>query len=200
MLAVAAALAVLLALVVAALAVPVVLVFDAERVETLHARWRVRWLFGLVDVRSARERPAVPEPERPGAAKPARTPARRRKRGARMAIAVLRTRGLLRRVGRLAVALGRQVKLEQFHLRTAFGFDDPADTGIVYGCLSPWLVMASVRGWNVECRPMFLESGLRGTAGGTVQVRPLSVAGALVAFLLSPPVVRAARSAWRARK
>jgi hypothetical protein len=117
-----------------------------------------------------------------------------------MAIAVLRTHGLLRRVGRLAVALGRQVKLEQFHLRTAFGFDDPADTGIVYGCLSPWLVMASLRGWNVECRPMFLESGLRGTAGGTVQVRPLSVAGALVAFLLSPPVVRAARSAWRARK
>ena len=72
--------------------------------------------------------------------------------------------------------------------------------GVAYGLLSPWLVMASVRGYDIECRPMFLESGLQGVVQASVQVRPLSVVGALVSFAFSPPVLRAARSAWRARK
>ena len=117
-----------------------------------------------------------------------------------MAIAALRTRGLPSRVGRLALALLRQAKLEEFRLSTAFGFDNPADTGIVYGLLSPLLMFATARGLNLECRPMFEESGLRGAASGTVQVRPLSVVGALATFVLSPSVIRAAGSAWKARK
>lgn len=204
MLVVVATIAVLLALIVASLAVPVMLVIDARRVDTLEARWRVRWLFGLVDIRSSRGRPALPSSERSDAERSdaalGRKSAKGRRRGARMGIAVLRTRGLLRRVERLALALFRQVKLEDFHLRTAFGFDDPADTGVVYGFLSPLLVMAGIRRLNVDCRPMFLESGLRGDLRATVRVRPLSVVGPLVAFLLSPPVIRAMRSAWQARK
>ena len=117
-----------------------------------------------------------------------------------MGIAALRTRGVPRRVGRLALALLRQAKLEEFRLRTAFGFDNPAETGIVYGLLSPLLMLATARGLNLECRPMFEEAGLRGAISATVHVRPLSVAGALGAFLVSPPVIRAAGSAWRARK
>ena len=85
-------------------------------------------------------------------------------------------------------------------MHIAFGFDDPADTGVVYGFLSPWLVMARVRGLNVDCRPMFLESGLRGAFRGMVHVRPLPVAGALVSFLVSRPVIRAVRAAWRVRQ
>ena len=117
-----------------------------------------------------------------------------------MGIAALRTRGVPRRVGRLALALLRQAKLEVFHVRTAFGFDNPADTGVVYGLLSPLLLIATARGLNLECRPMFEESGLRGAVSATVRVRPLSVAGALSAFLFSPSVIRAAGAAWRARK
>ena len=117
-----------------------------------------------------------------------------------MVIAVLRTRGLLRRVARLSSAVFRHVTLEEFRLQTAFGFDNPADTGIVYGLLSPLIVLAEQRGLNVECRPMFLESGLQGAVRATIHVRPLAVVGALLSFLLSRPVRRAARSAWRARK
>jgi hypothetical protein len=200
MLAIATTIAVLLALIVALLAVPVVLIVDAERGDRLEARWRVRWLFSLVDVRWPRGRPlpAVSEPS--DGARPARTSRAGRRRGVRMAIAALRTRGLPGRVGRLALALLRRAKLEEFHQRTTFGFDSPADTGIVYGLLSPLLMIATTRGLNLECRPMFEESGLRGAFSATVQVRPLSVVGALGAFLVSPSVIRAARSAWRARK
>ena len=117
-----------------------------------------------------------------------------------MVIAVLRTRGLLRRVVRLALALFRHVTLKEFRLQTAFGFDSPADTGIVYGLLSPLVVLAEQRGLNVECRPMFLESGLQGAVRAIIHVRPLAVVGALLSFLLSRPVLRAVRSAWRTSK
>jgi hypothetical protein len=189
----------LLALVVALLAVPVVLVFEAERGDTLKARWRVRWLFGVVDIRSSRARRTPPSSDRREAAKPQSSPARRRRKRLRMAIAVMRTRGLLRRVQQLASLLFRRVKLQGFDLHTVFGLDNPADTGIAYGFLAPVLVMAEACGLNIECRPMFLESGLRGTCNVTLQVRPLSVAGAVMAFFASPAVIRAAVAAWRAR-
>ena len=117
-----------------------------------------------------------------------------------MALAVLRTRGLVRRVIRVSSDVLRHVRLDELRLRTAFGFDNPADTGVVYGILAPWLVLAEQRGWSVECRPMFLESGLRGALRATLHVRPLAVLGTLLAFLLSRPVRRAVRSAWQVRK
>jgi hypothetical protein len=198
MVALVAVLAALIALIVAMLAVPLVLVVEAERTDQLQVRWRLFWLFGLVKPRS-RHQSAPSAPDRADAS-PAATPKKRRARGRRMAVAVLRTRGLFARVVRLALALLRRVKLERLQLDTMFGFENPADTGFVYGCLSPVLVMADVRGLNIRCRPMFLESGVRGAFRATIRVRPLLVVGPMVAFLVSPPVFRAARVAWRTRK
>jgi hypothetical protein len=196
--AVALAAALLLGLVAALLAAPVVLAIEAERTDTLAARWRVRWLFGLVDVDSSRRRPARPAPAPSSAVRPRRAGDNRT--GARIGLAVLRTPGLQRRMLRLTGALLRRVTFEEFHLRVAFGFDSPADTGIAYGVLSPALAIAQVRGLKVDCRPVFEESHLTGTLGATMRARPLSVAGALVAFLVSPPAMRAARAAWRASR
>jgi hypothetical protein len=198
MLALVAVFAALIVLIVAMLAVPLVLVIEAERTDKLKVRWRLFWLFGLVKPRS-RNRSAPSAPDRADA-RPAHTSKKRRVRGRRMAVAVLRTRGLFGRVVRLALGLLRRVTLERLQLDTMFGFENPADTGFVYGCLSPVLVMADVRGLNIRCRPMFLESGLRGACRATIRVRPLLVVGPMVAFLVSPPVFRAARVAWRTRK
>ena len=197
MLALVAALAAPIALMVAMLAVPLVLFIEAERTDKLTFRWRLFWLFGLVTARS-RNRSAPSALER--AARAADTPKKRRGRGRRIAVAVLRTRGLIERVVRLALALLRQVTLERLQLDAMFGLENPADTGFVYGCLSPVLVLADVRGLNIRCHPMFLESGVRGAFRATIRVRPLLVVGPIVAFLVSPPVFRAARAVWRARK
>ena len=198
MTALVAVLAALIALTVALLAVPLVLFIEAERTDKLKVRWRLFWLFGPVPPRS-RNRSAGPAPGRAGA-RPADTPKKQRARGRRVAVALLRTRGLLERIVRLALALLRRVKLERLQLDAMFGFENPAETGFVYGCLSPVLVMADLQGLNVRCRPMFLESGLRGALRATIRVRPLLMVAPMVAFLVSPPVVRAARAAWRIRK
>ena len=129
MLALVAALAAPIALMVAMLAVPLVLFIEAERTDKLKFRWRLFWLFGLVKPRS-RNRSAPSAPER-AAARPAGTPKKRRGRGRRIAVAVLRTRGLIERVVRLALALLRRVTLERLQLDAMFGFENPADTGFV---------------------------------------------------------------------
>ena len=130
MLALVAAVAALIALIVAMLAVPLVLFIEAERTGTLKVRWRVFWLFGLVRPRS-RNRRAPPVPDRADA-RLAGTTTKRRARRRRVAAAVLRTRGLLQEVVRLALALLRRMKVERIQVDTLFGFENPADTGFVY--------------------------------------------------------------------
>ena len=117
-----------------------------------------------------------------------------------MAVAVLRTRGLLQGIVRLTLALLRRIKVDRIQVDALFGLDNPADTGFVYGCLAPVLIIAGVRGLNVRCRPMFTEAGVRGAFRATIRVRPLLIVGPMVAFLVSPPVFRAVRMAWRTRK
>lgn len=190
----------IVALVVALLAVPVVLVLDAELVEKLEARWRVRWLFGLINVQSSLRQQKRSPSERSEAATSRHKSSKERRSNARTGISVLRTRGLLGRLLRLVVTLSRQVTFEEFRLRTTFGLENPADTGIVYGFLTPLLVVAHTRGLNVVCRPMFLDSGWNGSVSATVRVRPVSVLAALAVFLVSPPVIRALGVAWQARK
>lgn len=199
----------MIALIVAVLAVPLVLFIEAERTGTLKVRWRVFWLFGLVRPRS-RRRSTPPLPDRAGAwpagnhsagtPRPVGTAKKRRARRRRVAVSVLRTRGFLQGVVRLGLALLRQMKVERIQVDTMFGFENPADTGFVYGCLSPALVIADVRGLNIRCRPMFMEAGVRGAIRATLRVRPLLVVGPMVAFLVSRPVFRAVRVAWQTRK
>ena len=198
MLALVAALAAPIALLVALLAVPLVLFIEAERTDKLRVRWRLFWLFGLVKPRS-RNRSAPSAPERADARTAAHAEETEGERGAHGSCDSADTRPL-RRVLHLARALLRRVRLERLQLDTMFGFENPADTGFVYGCLSPVLVMADLRGLGIRCRPMFLESGVRGAFRATIRVRPLLVVGPIVAFLVSPPVFRAARVAWRTRK
>jgi hypothetical protein len=196
MVSIALTMAALVALLLGLLAVPVVLVIDAERTDTLEARWRVTWLFGLLSVtpkRTQRERTARGTP-----ARRARSSHGGRRAG-RGALAALSTDGLASRVMKLVGALAHHVRFERLRVDAAFGCENPADTGFVYGCLSPALVLADAYGLDVHCTPLFWESGVRGTLGATLRVRPLALLGTIVAFLVSPPVLRAIGAAWHTR-
>lgn len=218
-------LVVLVALVIALLAAPITVTLDVERVEAFAARWRLRWAYGLVRVGSrdsssrptntvltgqrASTPPAIQaEPEQTAednddAARADRPKRQLRKKahgaGGRVVLAVMCTPGFLGRVGRLTRALIGRVRIEQFRLRAAFGLSDPADTGMMYGLLSPGLVIATVYHLDVECRPVFDQAGVRLTLKASVRVVPLAVAITVLAFLLSPPVIRALLAARRAR-
>lgn len=67
-----------------------------------------------------------------------------------------------------------------------FGFDDPADTGVVYGMLTPLIHgCPHLAGVSVELRPVFGSRRLAGRLDATVEVTPAA---------LIPPALR---FAWR---
>lgn len=186
-------------LLVGLLAVPVVVAVDArfENAAVQEARWRVRWIVGLVDVEWPRPRSERTSNPTPAATRPVKGD--RPKWGGRAAVAALRTGGLLQRARRLVVTLTRQVRVDRWHAELTYGFEDPSDTGVVCGLVSPLLLLCERRGLPVDCRPFFLDSALNGSLGAVIRVRPLSVLATFASFLLSPPVVRAAWAAKQAR-
>jgi hypothetical protein len=188
-----------LAVLIGLLAVPLVFVINVERAATVEVTWRVRWLYGLVEVGPS-WRPGRRLAAGAQVRESARAFTRKRPWSLGTVLAVLRTPGLLGSFSRLARALGRTARVDDFALSVRLGCDDPADTGIVHGIVSPWLALAALRGWTVDCRPTFVETGVMGTLHGTIRVRPSAVLGTVVAFFVSPPVLRAIWTAWRVPK
>jgi hypothetical protein len=201
-----------LALAAALLAVPVLVALRVEWTETPQTSWRIRWLYGIVDVSSGRTEGAGEGRREAGTAQPAAEHERRRDepkearrgkraggpaRGPRIALAVLRSPGFLVRAGRFLLSLRRLLKVESLFVHSEFGFDDPADTGQVYGALSPLLAAATAAGLDLDCRPNFLQSCFDGAAGATLRIRPLAVMSTIAGFLFSVPVLRAGVVAWR---
>jgi hypothetical protein len=79
------------------------------------------------------------------------------------------------------------IRWESFRLDAEFGLDDPADTGQLYGCLTPLQVgMPWPPGVCIALRPNFERACLEGELQATLRLR---------AAALLPPAVR---FAWRA--
>ena len=191
----------LLAAVVLLLAIPVRFSMRIEKADRTRVRWRLRWLFGLVDVRSAgRTGEAEVEERPPEAAAPARSRKTRRRRFRQSAaLEVLRTEGLLRRVQRLVFALLLAIRWEDLSASVRFGFEDPADTGLWYGALAPVLVAGRVRGWPVSCQPVFDDACVEGVCSLAARLRPISIVRIALGLLVSREVFRAIR-AWRSSR
>ena len=202
----AVALTSLVLVVVALLAIPVSLVVDIERTARLRSRLRVHWLFGLVDVELGRRQPRRERPARPStkARQPRRAASRsgrpRLGRGPAIGLALVRIEGLAGRILRFFRDLAPRFSFQDVYLRVDFGLDDPADTGRLYGTLAPFLVAAALSGFDVRCRPDFQEASLRGSCGGQIRARPISLLSVVVVFLCSPPTLRAIRAIWAARR
>ena len=202
----AVALASLVLVVVALLAVPVSLGVDIERTVRLRSRLRLQWLFGLVDVELGKRHERGAPPGRPStkAHHPRRAASRSarfsRGRGPAIAMALVRTEGLAGRILRLCRDLAQRFSFHAVYLRVDFGLDDPADTGRLFGTLAPFLVAATSIGFDVRCRPDFQEAVLRGSCGGQIRARPISLLSVMVGFLCSPPMLRAVRAVWAARR
>lgn len=183
------------------LAIPVSLTIHVERAVALRVSWRIRWLFGLVKVQSERQiQPRDSRPKTTGPSRPLRSTRSRLGGNGKMALAALRTRGFVRRSMRLLTDLRHHVHCDNFSLQMEFGFEDPADTGRVYGALCPMLAATAGAGFEVRCQPNFSRTCLEGSGATAVRIRPISIIGVTVAFFCSPPTLHMMRAVWRARR
>lgn len=180
------------AIVAAVLAAPLTLMLRVARTERVSGAWQVSWLYGAVRMRGVMPRARRREPH------PPRTPRRTRPgRGWKRLRAVMRTPGLALRLRRLARELLRQLAWGDLAVRLEYGFDDPADTGRLYGVLAPVCLAADARGWPVTITPRFDRAGVTGDGQASLTLRPIGVIAVLVRFALSRPALRAAHAAWR---
>ena len=165
MLAVVILVALLAAIALAIVASPLGLHLVVQREASVKITWRIVWLYGLLRFVGGRPRELAPaeapsEKAEPTARSAAIKKARRSKRRpAGRWLAVARTRGLVPRILKLVRDLLSQVEIKAFYANGEFGLDDPADTGALYGVLSPALYAAAGAGYDVSVRPDFLHPG-----------------------------------------
>jgi hypothetical protein len=173
---------------IALLSVPVELHFRLQRDQAVRARVLVRWMFGLIRfqlkgrrAREARKRAAKPserKPSVPGGP-----------------LSLIRDHRLLARAVRLLREAVVAIQFRRLRLRLRLGFDDPADTGMLWSVLGSAAALApAIPRASVDIAPDFDRARFALEAGGEVRAIPARVAWIALTFLLSPPFLRAA---WR---
>lgn len=183
--------------VIALLAVPLEVSFLIRRELKFDGSVTLRWLFGLVKVRLS----AGGESE--AGEIPTLRPTRRGSKKShfdRGILTLLRDGALQRRVLRFVGRVLRAFRIRDVALRLRMGFDDPADTGMLWAVAGPALAaLESHPGTDIDLEISFLDACLEGEGRGTVRVIPLELIYVTSLFVVSPPVLSAMRRLLAAR-
>jgi len=187
---------VLFGLTLLSLAIPVDVAFRVQGIEPFEGNITVRWLFGLVrfPIRvpaDAKSRRSALE-ARP---KTAKARAKRAKRdGGASVFVVLRQAAFRQRLYRLIKDLVRAAHLHHLRVRMELGLGDPADTGRLWALVGPLNALAqNLHDAEIRIEPDFVNPVLAFEAHGQFLLVPLQFLVLIIAFALSPPVIRA----WR---
>jgi hypothetical protein len=190
-------------LLVALLAIPVGIDIDKSARQPA-SRLFVYWWFGRLRIplgSAPRKQDAVT----PAAAHEAEPPPPRSRRAARKnhgpaILAFLSTAGLFARLASTLCKLFSAFVIREARLDVRFGLDDPADTGMLFGCASPLTALcAAAAPDRVAVIPEFAGPALDYRARLRAEFIPLRVVTVLLTFLLSSEVCSALLRAWRAR-
>jgi hypothetical protein len=182
-----AVLAVAAAGILGILAIPIDVGINAELAATNKIQVRLGWLFGLVEVNLGGGRP-----------RPRRSPKQRKKHRGRAITfrkvkRVLLAKGLFTAVAQFLRRISGALKVRHFRLHVRFGFDDPADTGMLIAAAAP--ALWALRNWSEDrffLEPDFDREVVRADGKVDVRIYPIRIMTASLRFLLSPATLRAA--------
>ena len=193
------ALAGLFALVVLVLSIPLNLAFRLDVYGRPKFSLRLVWLFGLVSREIGRKKKAKPKKAKPKKAK-------EKKGGARKALKILRTKGLLRQLKILVTDVLSRLKIRDLSIDFRVGLDNPADTGLLFATIGPSLIFLSpsVRR-SISIKPSFeVEAVLEGYAQAAVRLRPIRLLVPLLRFVFSLAFLRVIKTVvlakWKRKK
>jgi uncharacterized RDD family membrane protein YckC len=110
-----------------------------------------------------------------------KTPAKTSKPKRRMK---LRSSAILSAAVRLAQGLLRAVQIRSFKVEGAFGTGDPAETGEIYGALTPLIYGAgALPKLRIEVQPIFDRSHFSGEVTAGLRVTPIALLAPLLIFV-----------------
>ena len=178
------------------MAVPIDIELYVERNARVEGRVNFRWLFGLVKFAFDLPPEARAQQPEPGEREPGKRKHRKIKRGrdGGNLLGVFRQPAFRRRVWRFVKDLVRAAHSRDVFLHMRIGLGDPADTGRLWGFVGPLAMLASSRhGADITIEPEFMDPVFEFRGHGCFRFVPLEFLLLAIAFLLSPPSLRA----WR---
>ena len=174
------------------LLVPVDLIFNISKRDHIESRVRIGWLFGLIgkDIRGRRKQAK------------AKVKKKKKKRSVKPLLAVVRTRGFLKRFLRFIKDIIRRIKIRNLYVHLKLGLADPADTGFLFAAVKPLLTFASVQKPTIDIniQPDFDQEKLRGYAKGELRLYPIQFIKPLLLFIFSLTTLRAIKAIITARR
>lgn len=82
--------------------------------------------------------------------------------------------------------LFREIHIERLQAQLIFGFEDPSDTGAMFGLLTPWMYGLSALGQiSLLAQPDFGQARLDGVLDATIEVTPGKLIKPVVAYVWS---------------
>ena len=163
-------------------------------------RLSIAWAYGLL----SKQLDKPPEKPKAQTTVKKKTPRKQRRTGKgnlTAAMAFMRSPGMSASLLRLARNMWQQIQVRQLSLHLTFGLDDPADTGQLYGTLAPALILTDrLSRFDLQVQPDFSQPTLQAESHGQLRLRPLTIIGVMLAFLLSPTCWRGLAAAAKANK
>ena len=110
-------------------------------------------------------------------------------------LSILRTEGLMRNLERLALGTARAIEVHYLKVSLKVGFEDPADTGIVFGFLwsvaAPFNVLDSA---DITIESSFEDEVFKGDASCSFRIWPIIALRPIFRFIFSVPTLKVART------
>jgi len=189
----------LLAAFVLLLCIPMDVTFAWESGRTPAGRFRFAWFFGAVgwDARKAakvREKRTVSK----------KRGLSRTLDGIGDFIAIIRIRGLWKKVTRLMRDFFRRVEIKKLSGDISLGLGNPAETGILLASIYALRPLLGGFAGGLLFHPIFGQPLLEARVEGTFRLQPIRMAVPLARFIFSGPVARLARTMasrrWKRRR
>ncbi len=172
------------------LAIPIDLRFYLEKEEKLRSQARVEWLYGLIgkDIEFKKDKDK---------SKPKKKKKKKRKwKGhSRPFLALVRSKGFVRRFIRFLKGIRRIASIRELKLNLRIGLDDPADTAMLFAAIGPaTLFVDHFSPIDTRVRPDFEQEVFKGRFSGDLRIVPIKLIKPTLLFVLSPTTIRAVKS------
>jgi len=164
-------------------------------------RLRLSWLFGLVskEVTKGKKKPEEKKKVAEGKRK-------LRRRGSRVILRILRTKGLLRQLKRLLKDVISRLNIRNLVVNLKIGLDNPADTGLLFALIGPVISFLNLSlPHEIRVQPSFGDEAVfEGYSCGRLRLLPIQLVMPFLKFAFSLSTIRVVKTLvltkWKRKK
>jgi len=197
------ALASLVVLIVLVLWIPIDMSFRFDTYGKPKLKSNLVWLFGLVNKEQGRKKEESDKGDDISKIKP-----KPKKRGIKIitVLQVIKTKGLIKQCIRFLENIIRHIRINNFGGNFRIGFEDPADTGILFATIGATTsIVNTYCPHRINIEPSFEDRFVfEGNLYGTIRMRPIQLTSPFMRFIFSLSTIKVLKvlvlAKWKRKK